>query len=147
MPIAYFDSSVLLAMLLQESRSGVCAALWDKHTQRVSSILLNAECWTAMRRHYARLNIAPVSEWVEDRTEFLAEALTTVQIMPVDSQVLEILRARTELADCKTLDALHLATALYFGTKGDDTLVIVSLDQKIRQTAKKLKLEVLPAEA
>lgn len=142
---AYFDSSALLSILLKEARAEAAAALWDRFAVRVSSILLNAECWIGMRRHFARNQIAPVAGWMEERSDFLSEALAAVQIMPVDGRILEIMKATSELADCRTLDALHLATALYFSSKGDDAIVVVSLDERMRQTARKLKLEVLPA--
>lgn len=145
MKVAYFDSSALLSVLLQETKAETTAALWNQFTRRVSSILLSAECSIGMRRHFTRNRLDPKSGWLEERLEFLTDALTTVQIMPVDGRILEIMKARVELADCKTLDALHLATALYFSTKGDEGLVVVSLDERMRQTAKKLKLEILPA--
>jgi predicted nucleic acid-binding protein len=145
MKVAYFDSSALLSVLLQEAKAETAAALWDQFTQRVSSILLNAECWIGMRRYYARNRLEPRKGWLRERTEFLARALATVQIMPVEGRILEIMNSHAELADCKTLDALHLATALHFSTKGDDGLVVVSLDERMRQAARNLNLEVLPA--
>lgn len=145
MKVAYFDSSALLSVLLQEAKADTAAALWNQFTRRVSSILLNAECWIGMRRHFARSGLDPKKGWLEERAEFLSGALATVQITPVDGRILEIMKAQAELADCKTMDALHLATALHFSAKNDEGLVVVSLDERMRQTAKKLKLEVLPA--
>ena len=81
---------------------------------------------------------------MEERADFLANALTSVQIMPVGERILEIMKSRAELAEWNTLDALHLATALHFSTKGDDGLVVVSLDHRMRQTAKRPKFAVLP---
>ena len=145
MQVAYFDSSALLSVLLQEEKAEAAATLWNQFTRRVSSILLNAECWTGMRRYFARSGLLPEKGWLEERAEFLSGALATVQIAPVDGRILELLRERTELADCNTLDALHLATALHFSAKTDEGLVVVSLDERMRRTAKKLNLEVLPA--
>jgi predicted nucleic acid-binding protein len=144
MQAAYFDSSALLCVLLQEAKAEVAATLWNQFTRRVSSILLNAECWIGMRRHFSRSGVSPEKAWLEERADFLSGALATVQIAPVDGRILEILRERAELADCKTLDALHIATALHFSAKSDEGLVVVSLDERMRQTARKLKLEVLP---
>jgi predicted nucleic acid-binding protein len=145
MPVAYFDSSVLMAILLQdEAQSVIAAGLWDQHSKRVSSILLQAECWTGMRRHFARNKANALPAWTKERADFLVEALASVQIWPVDARILEGLQERSELSDCRTLDALHLATALFFLSKSDEGLVVVSLDQRMRQTGQKLKLEVLP---
>jgi hypothetical protein len=38
-----------------------------------------------------------------------------------------------------------LATALFLGARADEGLAVISLDEKMRQTARKLGLEVLPA--
>jgi predicted nucleic acid-binding protein len=145
MRTAYFDSSALLSILLQEAKAETVATLWDEHTQRVSSILLNAECWVGMRRFLALNRMKPEGKWLEERSDFLSDALASVQIMPVDARVMEIMKSRAELAECRTMDALHLATALYFSTKGDEGIVVVSLDDRMRQAAKRLDLEVLPA--
>lgn len=144
MKVAYFDSSALLSVVLQEAKAETAANLWNQYILRVSSILLNAECWTGMRTYFARSGLDPTKGWLEERSEFLSGALATVQIAPVDGRILEILKERAELADCKTLDALHLATALHFSAKSDEGLIVVSLDERMRQTAKNLKLEVLP---
>ncbi len=144
MRTAYFDSSALLSILLQEPKAGTAASLWDQFSQRVSSILLNAECWIGIRRYFALNRLSPEAKWLEERSDFLSHALASVQIMPVDGRILEIMKTRSELSDCKTMDALHLATALYFSSKGDEGIVVVSLDSRMRQTAKRLKIEVLP---
>jgi len=144
MKVAYFDSSALLSVLLQEAKAETAANLWNQYTRRVSSILLNAECSTGLRRYFARSGLDPKKGWLEERAEFLSGALATVQIAPVDGRILDILKERSELSDCRTLDALHLATALHFSAKSDEGLVVVSLDERMRRTAKKLKLEVLP---
>lgn len=145
MQVAYFDSSALLSILLQEAKAEASAALWSRFNRRVSSILLNAECWIGMRRHFARIQMEPQAAWLEERSDFLSAALTSVHILPVDERILGILKGRAELAECRTMDALHLATALHFSEGSDAGLVLVSLDERMRQTAKKLKLEILPA--
>ncbi len=145
MQVAYFDSSALLSILLQDAGAGVSADLWSRFSRRVSSILLNAECWNGMRRHFARIQMEPKFAWLEERSDFLSAALASVHVLPVDERILGILRERAELSECRPMDALHLATALHFSEGSDAGLVAVSLDEQMRQTARKLKLEILPA--
>lgn len=145
MPLAYFDTSILLSILFKEEKSKIAADLWDRHPDRVSSILLDAECWTGMRRHFKHSKVKAPSSWLKERATFLEAALTGVSRKLVDAEVLVSLKEHDELTECRTLDAIHLATALFFRRKTDEGIVVISFDERMRQTAKKLKLDVLPA--
>jgi predicted nucleic acid-binding protein len=142
---AYFDSSVLLSIVLNEARSARAASVWEDQESKVSSILLGAECWTSMRRHFLRVGTTPPSGWLEERTGFLLDFLSDVELKQVDKEVLSLLQKESALAECRTLDAIHLATALLFRERSDEDFFLVSFDEKMRRTAAKLKLEVLPA--
>jgi predicted nucleic acid-binding protein len=144
MPIAYFDSSVLLSILLQEERATAMAELWDSYPERVSSILLGTECWIVMKRQFLSAKRQPSAGWWEERSRALDAALASLQIKPVDSSILEELRKTAALAECRTLDAIHLATALYYRAKSGEDLILVSLDDRMRKTAAKLKMKILP---
>jgi predicted nucleic acid-binding protein len=50
--LTYFDSSVLLAILLDEKRKSEALKLWNNASIRVSSILLRLETITVLRRTY-----------------------------------------------------------------------------------------------
>ena len=51
----YYDSSFLLAPLLGQAPGDALARLWDQETARVSSVILEAECVTALRRAAATM--------------------------------------------------------------------------------------------
>ena len=145
MSAAYFDSSVLLAVLLNESRSEVCEPIWNAQKIRVSSILLGAECWTGVRRHFLRVGIGIQAKWKEERIAFLEKALDQVELKSVDSEIMDILKKNPKLADCRTLDAVHLASAIYFREQADGELFFVTLDPQMRESALKFQFKVLPA--
>ena len=48
----YFDSSIILAILLDEKRKLEAQELWQKSSTRVSSLLLKLETITVLRRTY-----------------------------------------------------------------------------------------------
>src|SRR5690242_4719984 len=112
MTVAYFDSSVLLAMLLQEARETEAGNLWKSLPTKVSSLLLSAECWVSLRRHFLRNGKEPSEKWLKERDEFLTEALAGIELKRMDEETLTLLKGQPILADCRTLDAIHLATAL-----------------------------------
>lgn len=144
MAFAYFDSSVLLAILLQESSSQTAGHLWEEYPNRVSSLLMNAECWTGIRRHFLHIGKKPPAGWMEERGAFLDTKLEEVSIKPIDVQIVSRLKSEPGLANCRTLDALHLATALECRERIGEDLVLITLDRKMGETAMKAGLKVLP---
>lgn len=141
----YFDSSVLLTVLLAEPRAEEAAGLWLESPGKVSSILLEAECLNGLRRYVSRMGKKVPSGWLDDRVAYMGECLTDVVTKNIDSEILSQLRSGKNLSDCRTLDAIHLATALYFSVRGEEELRVVSFDAKMRETAAKLGLKTLPA--
>jgi predicted nucleic acid-binding protein len=141
---SYFDSSVLLAILLKEKRAAEASAIWEQCPRRVSSILLSAESWIGIRRHWLRLHIEPPTEWIAERAAYLARVLSEVEIKPVDADVMGVLENEAIFAESRTLDAVHLATAVLFRARSEGNFALVSFDEKMRQTACSLNLPVLP---
>ena len=65
-------------------------------------------------------------------------------IREVDRDVLETLRRLPALETCRSLDALHLATAMLFQEHLDKRLKLCALDGRMRTAAKRLQLMVVP---
>jgi predicted nucleic acid-binding protein len=141
---AYFDSSVLLAVLLGEARAEEAAKLWLGHEDKVASILVEVECLNGLRRYAARMGKKIPPKWLEEKLNFMGESLTDLTAKHMDGEILSVVRAESALSECRTLDAIHVATALYFKSKSDDDLHLVSFDERMCETAKKLGLSVLP---
>jgi predicted nucleic acid-binding protein len=145
MSLAYFDSSVLMTVMLGETRAEEASKLWLGFEHKVSSILVEAECLNGLRRYAAGMGKKVSSKWLEEKSTFLGESLTELTAKNVDGEILSMVKAESALADCPTLVALHVATALYFKAKSEESLSLVSFDARMRETAKKLGLKVLPA--
>lgn len=144
MNTVYFDSSALLSVVLKAARAAELSLLWEKAESKVSSILLEAECWIGLRRHWMREGVTPDAGWMSERSDFLSGVLTELDVKQIDGNIISMIRKEPVLAECRTLDAIHLATALLFKSKSDEGFRLVSLDQKMRQIAMKLNLDVLP---
>ena len=141
----YCDSSVLLSILLKESRTVLASSWWEENVNRVSSVLLEAESLINVRRHAARHIRDPLESWLQERTGFLTRHLSDITLKPVDESVLRILHREKTLADCRTLDAVHLATALYFREKSGEEIAFATFDARLRETASRLGFPALPA--
>jgi uncharacterized protein len=112
----YLDSSAFVKLVVTEAQSTQLRAFLATHeARRVSSSLLRAEALRAVR------HLGP------DALAIAREGLRRVDLIAIDDRILDasgILEPRR----LRTLDAIHLATAL---TLGDDLDTIVTYDDRI----------------
>jgi predicted nucleic acid-binding protein len=124
----YLDSSAFVKVLVEEPESGALRAfLADHPARRVSSALLRAEALRAVR-HLGSGTLAAIRE-----------GLRRVDLIGIDDRILDaagILEPRI----LRTLDAIHLATAL---TLGDDLDAIVTYDDRMAEAARLLGLSTV----
>lgn len=143
MPV-YFDSSVVLEILFRQARAGECIKIWSSERDRHSSLLLVAECVVNIRKA-AFSSPAKVSDaFVSEKLAALDRLCQAISLRQIDDEVVEILQARPELARSRTLDALHIATALLLQPHVDEPLKLCSLDKRQRGLAQAVGLEVFP---
>jgi predicted nucleic acid-binding protein len=136
---AYFDTSVLLSALLGDVHAARALEQWREETDRVSSILLEVECRTVLRR----IPSAAITDAARREAERRLEtALEEVTLKPLDEDILAIVRSTPGLGGCRTLDAVHLATALYFHAAADDGFHIDTFDAQMGEVARRLGLVV-----
>ena len=121
----YVDSSVVFAQLFAEDRQP-SATLWNQVL--ISSRLLEYEVWNralARSQRPIRAEIATLLDKV-DMTEMSAPALRRA-LLPFPVPV-------------RTLDALHLATAVFFNTDSDPVR-LASYDARMLTAARALGIE------
>ena len=111
--LSYFDSSVLLAIILDEEKQNEAFSYWQ-NTTRVSSILLKVETIIGLRRTYDRFKPKLPKDWLNQKTKILEEYLNEVHYMMLNQKIEREIYLRKELAQCRSLDAIHIATALHF---------------------------------
>ena len=125
MSALYLDSSAFVKLVVEETKSAaVRSFLADRGARRVSSALLRTECLRAVRR------LGP------DALATVREGLRRVDLIGIDDRILDaagILEPRV----LRTLDAIHLATAM---AVGDDLEAILSYDEQMLEAARLLGL-------
>ncbi|GMV42732.1 MAG: hypothetical protein AMXMBFR64_44480 [Myxococcales bacterium] len=135
---AFIDSSVVLSILLGQPQAREAAALWDAHPRRAASILLEAECRTVLRRTArARATVLP-PDWRPSSERLLEEWLESVSLHAVTPKVVARLGAEHVLGGCRTLDALHLSTALLLRDRVGADLVLITFDRDMAEMARSL---------
>ncbi|MFZ5469867.1 MAG: PIN domain-containing protein [Myxococcota bacterium] len=133
---SYFDTSVVLSLVVGDVRADRAFELWSSELERVSSVLTEIECVTVLRR----LSAGWSSTAVRAAQARLDSALEEMALKPLDEEIVEKLRAASELTGCRNLDAAHLATALYFQTAADSNLTICTFDARMAEAAARVGL-------
>ena len=131
----YFDSSVLLSLLLGDPSSREARELWLKEEERVSSVLFEVECLNVLRR-IAKQEFDP--KWLAAKEKILSGFLEEISLQNIDGQILEIIRREMRLSDCRSLDAIHIATALFFKSASPQPLAFHTFDNRMQKLAAEL---------
>ena len=124
--LAYLDTSAFVKAPLGERDARALAAAADEWGMRASSAILRVEATRAA----ARVGTPAV--------EAVGAALRRVVLVPVDDEVLDI-AAHVADPGVRSLDAIHLATAL---SLGDDLGVLLTYDARMADAARSLGLPV-----
>lgn len=125
----YLDTSVVLAHLLAEDRSPP-ADLWDGPL--VSSRLLEYEAWTRLR----------AADLLESHGDLLREALGRIAFLEVVGPVLEAAAGHFLPGSLRTLDALHLASALFLRDQGARPR-LATYDLRLAEGARRVELPLV----
>jgi hypothetical protein len=126
--LVYLDSSALVKLVVSEPETAALRDAVREWPQVVSSVLARVEVPRALRR--ARATAA-------DRRRGVA-VIASIALIRLDEAVLEV-AADLQPADLRSLDALHLATALSLGTDLD---ALVAYDRRLERAARAAGLEV-----
>lgn len=127
--LVYLDSSALVKLVLPEEESAALVSVLPRFGRVTSSALARVEVHRAVRR---------VS--TQSRTLQRAhEVLDGIYLIPIDDLALR-LAADLRPDALRSLDALHLATALRLGS---DLTAMIVYDDRLAEAAQQTGLEVL----
>lgn len=139
--MVYAESSAVLAWLLGETRgSEVADALRDAEAVIASDLTL-VECERVLVRGWST-GLLSEAERI-DQSAALARAAAHWVRLRVDADIIERALRPFPVEPVRTLDALHLASALVARSVAPDTRIL-SLDQRVRENAVRLGLDVVP---
>lgn len=125
MSALYLDASAFVKVVVRERETAVLRRfLADGQDRQVSSALLRAEALRAVR-HAGAEAIGRVRQ-----------ALLRIDLVGIDDRILDVAGV-LDPAIVRTLDAVHLATALAIG---DDLSAIVTYDRRMVEGARLLGL-------
>ena len=127
--LLYLDSSALVKLVLPEAETRALLGALSDWPERISSTIAGVEVLRAVRR-------AGAGERVRERAE---RVISGIGLVRVDEAVLSG-AARLEPAELRTLDAIHLATAL---SAGEDLGAMICYDDRLAQAASRLGVTMM----
>ena len=127
--LLYLDSSALVKLVLPEPESPALLELLADSPDALSSALAVVEVVRAARR-------ASTEAVAERRAR---EVMAAVNLIEIDDQVID-LASRLEPTNLRSLDAVHLASAL---SVGSDLEAMVVYDVDLTEAAKRVGLRVV----
>ena len=141
MSFVYAESSGVLAWLLGEPEGESVAGELAAAEAVISSSLTLVECERCLIRAVAT-GAAPEAVAI-DRRAALRRAAVHWHLVRVEDEVTERASRPFPVEPVRTLDALHLATALLLRSAMPD-LRVLTLDRRVRDNARSLGLSVAP---
>ena len=141
MTVSYFDSSVLLAIILDEEKQEEAFEYWQ-NSIKVSSILLKIETIIGLRRTFERNKHKLANDWLNKKTKILDECLNEVNFMIINNKIEREIYLRKELSQCRALDAIHIATAIQFREINDNKeTILYTFDKTMHNLAEHYKFK------
>jgi predicted nucleic acid-binding protein len=137
----YVESSAVLSWLLGASGGERVAHVLRDADAIVASDLTVLECERVLIR--ARTSGLITEAAAADQHAALARVSLHWTLLRVDSEVLDRCRHPFPIEPVRTLDAIHLASALT-ARAAVPRVAMVSLDQRIRENAVRLGFDVVP---
>jgi len=135
--IAYFDTSAVVPLLVEEAGSDAARRLWDQAERVVTIRLLYAETRAALAQaqRMGRLGAPEVRAAVGLLDDRVAQA----DVVEIDDRLVRVAGDLAEAHGLRGYDAVHLAAAL---RAADDDLVVVGGDRTLLQAAQALGLRI-----
>ncbi len=126
--VAYLDASAVVKLLVREAETTALRRRLKDWPHRVSSALLRVELLRTVRR-------AGLPRLMVEARRYLA----SIDLIRLDDDLLER-AAEIEPSTVRSLDAIHLATAL---SLGNDLAAVVTYDSRMSTAAELLGLPVI----
>jgi predicted nucleic acid-binding protein len=126
---------MVLAILLEEKRKKEAFEYWQNSSMRVSSILLRIETIVSLRRTYEYYQKKLDHAWLTEKTKILDEYLSEVNYRIIGTTIEREIYLKKELSKCRSLDAIHVATALKFREMNNVDVVLYTFDKTMHELA------------
>lgn len=137
--IAYFDTSAVVPLLVDQSGSDIASATWEEANRAVSVALVYVEARAALARarRVDRLTSPRLRTAVQELHRFYSE----IDVIDVDAALIHEAGELAETHELRGYDAVHLAAARRLA---DSDVVFVAGDAELLTAAASLGVATAP---
>jgi len=140
--LIYLESSILLEVYLGQARALDAKAILAAPEEKVASWVLAIEVPVVLRRVGASGLLG--SDALEELLARFDADVAGLSLWSGLEQVASRVRSDARLARCRSLDAIHVASAMLLREETALPVMVASLDDRIREVAQSVGLAVLP---
>lgn len=138
----YIDTSFLLNIVYSEKGFEKNLEKLNKSNNLFSSILIEIEAYRSLNYTFNRNKKYLDNTWYQDTHNFIEKLITNINLKNLDSEIKNEFKKHKNISELKSLDAIHLSTALYVRRLISEDLVFCSLDEKLIEVALKNNFKV-----
>ena len=139
--VYYIETSIILSLLLEDELYDRAMEIWNTTGEKVTSILTGIESLIVVRRYNKANQKKFGSKWLSIKEKKIKEFLLECNLLNIDDDIHKIIELKKEIADCRSLDAIHVATAIYFKDRiGASKISFYSFEKRVIEVAEKLGL-------
>lgn len=111
---------------------------WKKYPNKITSIITEIECYNNLYKA-KRISTNPNKEsWLIEKKAELAALLGEIKFKLLDSEVIDLIKTNENLAENRTLDAIHVGTAYFLTINTKEPISMVSFDKEVNKSSQKL---------
>ncbi|TGM57259.1 PIN domain-containing protein [Leptospira vanthielii] len=139
--VYYIETSIILSIILGDPFNDKAVNIWNSPSEKVSSILTLIEATIVLRRFFKNNKKNLSSQWLSKHEKLLKELLSECSLMKIDENIQSVIELKKEIADCRSLDGIHVATAIYLkDVLRSSNFAFYSFDKRVNEVAGKFGL-------
>jgi hypothetical protein len=141
--IQYIESSLILSLILEDEFHEKASIIWNQKHENVSSILTSIETIIVVRRFFKLIKSKFPQNWLSKNEKKLRELFAECSLVKIDESILSILELKKkDISECRSLDAIHIATAIFLKDYfKDSNMLFYSFYKRVNEIAKKFGLK------
>jgi len=139
----YIDSSFLLSLLTIDANYELSFNQWESDELKLSSKLLDFECFVNIHKIYRENSKRLPKHWLDKALDKYDDLKGEINLKAIDNEILHTIKSNLKLTNLKSLDSIHVSTALLWNDFTDTPITICSYDKNIRKICKELNLQTM----
>lgn len=138
----YIDTSFILNIVYSENGFEKNLEKINKSNHLFSSILIEIEAFRSLNYTFNQNKKYLENTWYQETHNFIETLISNINLKNIDSDIKNEFKKQKNISELKSLDAIHLSTAMYVKKLISEDLIFCTLDEKLKEVALKNNFKV-----